>query len=95
MGATLGAAYRDVVQNYLDTLILPFPQGLEIAGTPAFAMVGAASVLSALFKAPLTGSILLFELTRDYEIIVPLMASAGLGSLVIEVIDDRLQIMNN
>ena len=52
-------------------------------------MIGAASVLSAIFKAPLTGSILLFELTRDYQIIIPLMASAGLGSLVIEVIDDR------
>ena len=72
---------------------LPFPgaENLEIAGTPAFAMVGAASVLAALFRAPLTGSILLFELTRDYEIILPLMASAGLGSLVIEVIEDRQQ----
>ena len=64
---------------------------MEIGGTPAFAMIGAASVLSAIFKAPLTGSILLFELTRDYQIIIPLMASAGLGSLVIEVIDDKQQ----
>jgi H+/Cl- antiporter ClcA len=68
MGATLGATYHNIIQDNLDTLILPFvgAENLEIAGTPAFAMVGAASVLAALFKAPLTGSILLFELTRDY-----------------------------
>ena len=51
-------------------------------------MVGAASVLSALFKAPLTGSILLFELTKDYDIILPLLASAGFGSLFIELYED-------
>ena len=35
-----------------------------IAGSPAYAMVGAAAVLSALYRAPLTGSLLLFELTK-------------------------------
>lgn len=45
------------------------PQGdlaslLTIAGSPAYAMVGAAAVLSALYRAPLTGSLLLFELTK-------------------------------
>lgn len=37
---------------------------LRIAGSPAYAMVGAAAVLSALYRAPLTGSLLLFELTK-------------------------------
>lgn len=37
---------------------------LTIAGSPAYAMVGAAAVLSALYRAPLTGSLLLFELTK-------------------------------
>ncbi|CAN0473964.1 unnamed protein product, partial [Discosporangium mesarthrocarpum] len=37
---------------------------LRVADSPAYAMVGAASVLSALYRAPLTGSLLLFELTK-------------------------------
>jgi H+/Cl- antiporter ClcA len=37
---------------------------ISVAGSPAYAMVGAASVLASMFRAPLTGSLLLFELTR-------------------------------
>lgn len=37
---------------------------LTIAESPAYAMVGAAAVLSALYRAPLTGSLLMFELTK-------------------------------
>jgi H+/Cl- antiporter ClcA len=65
---------------------------LELADVPAYAMVGAASVLAALFRAPLTASLLLFELTRDYDVILPLMASAGLGSLVGDVLDDKFKL---
>ena len=54
-------------------------------------MVGAASVLAALFRAPLTASLLLFELTRDYDVILPLMASAGVASLVGDILDDKLE----
>jgi len=35
-------------------------------------------------QAPLTGSLLMFELTRDYDIILPLMAAAGIASLVVD-----------
>jgi hypothetical protein len=45
-------------------------------------MVGAASVLAGFFNAPLTSSLLLFELTKDFDIVLPLMASAGLSSLI-------------
>ena len=38
-------------------------------------------------KAPLTSGLLLFELTRDYDILLPLMASAGIGSLIVELAD--------
>jgi len=53
-----------------------------VAGAPAYAMVGAASVLAGLFNAPLTASLLLFELTHDFDIVLPLLASAGLASLI-------------
>ena len=55
---------------------------LQVADAPAYAMVGAASVLAGLFNAPLTASLLLFELTRDYEIILPILASAGFSSFI-------------
>jgi H+/Cl- antiporter ClcA len=64
---------------------------LQLASTPAYAMVGAASVLAALFRAPLTASLLLFEITRNYDIIVPLMASAGIGSIVSDILEDTFE----
>ena len=50
-----------------------------------YATVGAASVLAAAFRAPLTASMLLFELTRDYDVVLPLVASAGVAALVVEI----------
>jgi H+/Cl- antiporter ClcA len=55
-------------------------------------MIGAASVLAALFRAPLTASMVLFELTRDYDVILPLMVTAGLGSLVGDILDDKFEL---
>ncbi len=57
-----------------------------MAGAPAYAIVGAASTLAAVYRAPLTSTLLLFELTKDYDIVLPLMASAGIASLTMGVI---------
>lgn len=73
LGATLGAAYGLVAQQI-------FP-GLRIA-PPAYAMVGMAAVLAASVHAPLTAIILLFEMTRDYRIILPLMLAVVVGMLL-------------
>jgi len=64
---------------------------IHIADMPAYAMVGAASVLAALFRAPLTASLLLFEVTREYDVILPLMASAGVASIMADILEDRLE----
>ncbi|MGQ9873347.1 chloride channel protein, partial [Leptodesmis sp.] len=80
LGASLGAAYG----NALSLLpFLPFPV-TNIAAPPAYAMVGMAAVLAASVRAPLTAILLLFELTRDYRIILPLMAAVGLSVWLIE-----------
>ena len=47
-------------------------------------MIGAASTLASIFRAPLTASLLLFEQTRGYDIVLPLLAAAGTGPLVAE-----------
>lgn len=64
IGAALGSAYGTVLHG-LNT-------GLNII-PGAFAMVGMAALLAGAVHAPLTAVILLFEMTNDYRIILPLM----------------------
>jgi chloride channel protein, CIC family len=70
LGATLGAAYGSVAQGVFPRLLIA-PQ--------AYAMVGMAAVLAASVHAPLTAIILLFEMTQDYRIILPLMFAVVVG----------------
>jgi CIC family chloride channel protein len=46
---------------------------------PAFAMVGMAAVLAGTIHAPITSFMLLFEMTHDYRIILPLMAAVNVS----------------
>lgn len=96
LGGVLGAGFHNIIsdsllsisQTYPDLSAYPIFQG--ISGLPAYAMVGAASVLAALFRAPLTASLLLFECTRNYDVILPLMASAGVASLTGDIVEKWL-----
>lgn len=96
LGAMVGASFHNIM-SYLFQFGVQGELGLfggyamQLADVPAYAMVGAASVLAALFRAPLTASLLLFELTRDYDVILPLMASAGVGSLVGDIIEAKVE----
>ncbi len=78
LGASLGAAYGKILP-----LVLPIAAD-QIAAPPAYAMVGMAAVLAASARAPLTAILLLFELTHDYRIILPLMAAVGLSAWLVE-----------
>lgn len=78
LGASLGSAYGKVLAANLPA-IAP-----HIAAPPAYAMVGMAAVLAGTAKAPLTAILLLFELTRDYRIVLPLMAAVGLSVWLVE-----------
>jgi H+/Cl- antiporter ClcA/predicted transcriptional regulator len=78
LGATMGAIYGK-------SLVLLFPAlSSQIAGPPAYAMVGMAAVLASSARAPLTAILLMFELTRDYRIVLPVMACVGLSIWAIE-----------
>ncbi|BAZ91404.1 Cl- channel voltage-gated family protein [Raphidiopsis curvata NIES-932] len=80
LGASLGSAYGKF-------LSLIFPGVAEyMAAPPAYAMVGMAAVLAASVRAPLTAILMLFELTRDYRIVLPLMAAVGLSIWLMELI---------
>jgi len=83
LGATAGAFYQKVLIILSSLPVLSF--FTTISAAPAYAMVGAAAVLAAVYRAPLTSTLLLFELTKDYDIVLPLMASAGVASLMMEL----------
>lgn len=83
LGATAGGAYGQFVADVASAL----PLALAVPAPPAYAAVGAASVLAALLRAPLAAAMLLFELTRDYDVVLPLIASAGVAAVVVELID--------
>lgn len=85
LGGMVGASFHDVVANMFRE------SPLVLADVQAYALVGAAGVLAALFKAPLTASLLLFELTRDYEVLLPALASAGVGSVIGDVVEKALE----
>ncbi|GAB0495227.1 hypothetical protein MMPV_006526 [Pyropia vietnamensis] len=55
-----------------------------VAPAPAYALVGMAAVLAGVFRAPLTASILLFEMTRDFRIVLPLLAAVGIASWMVD-----------
>lgn len=73
MGAMLGAAFELVVNRLFPGVAAP--QG-------AYALVGMAAVFAAAGHAPITAVIILFELTGDYRIILPLMLTVVVATLL-------------
>ncbi|MEJ2182101.1 MAG: chloride channel protein [Nitrospirota bacterium] len=79
IGAMAGGGFGYVV-HWL------FPQVTASSG--AYATVGLGAFLAAATHAPLTGIFLLFEMTGNYQIIVPVMMSAIIGTLLARRIDE-------
>ena len=72
IGAALGSAFGLLVHAVGD------PSGLLLSAPQAYALVGVAAMLASNCGVPLTSILLLFELTRDYLIIVPTLAAVGI-----------------
>jgi len=78
LGATLGGIFGMLL-----------PQGVSWAPglTPAtYALAGMAGVLAAVAHAPLTAFLLIFELTRDYKVILPVMLVSILAMTVSQLL---------
>ncbi len=56
--------------------------------TGAYALVGMGGVVAAAVQAPLTAIIIIFELTGDYNVILPLMMTCIIASLISEVFNE-------
>lgn len=89
LGASLGSIYGKVL-----ALALPMLH-TYMASPPAYAMVGMAAVLAGSVRAPLTAILLLFELTHDYRIVLPLMAAVGLSIWLVEYLHPQVVIDNS
>jgi CIC family chloride channel protein len=68
-GAALGGAVGAVAVEVLG-----------VRSATGFALVGMAAVFAALVRAPLTSIILVFELSGDYELVLPLMLAVGIAT---------------
>lgn len=77
MGAMLGQAFGQVAN-------LLFPGITAPAG--AYALVGMAAFFSGTAHAPVTAILILFEMTNDYQIILPLMLTTVMATLVSRLI---------
>ncbi|MFN2128321.1 MAG: chloride channel protein, partial [Anaerolineales bacterium] len=73
MGAMLGTAFELIVRIIFPGIIAP---------PGAYALVGMAAVFAASAHAPITAIIILFELTGDYRIILPLMLTVVVSTLL-------------
>ncbi|KAJ6927866.1 hypothetical protein NC651_011780 [Populus alba x Populus x berolinensis] len=83
IGAATGMAYGKFINIAVaqsnPTLELSF---LEVASPQAYGLVGMAATLAGVCQVPLTAVLLLFELTQDYRIVLPLLGAVGLSSWV-------------
>jgi CIC family chloride channel protein len=78
LGAMLGGTIGGISHHY-------FPGHVANAG--AYALVGMGTAFAGIVRAPMTSVVMIFETTRDYAVIVPLMIS----NLVSFFISSRLQ----
>ncbi len=72
IGAMVGGSYGWVVHNLLPGYT---------ANPGAYATVGVGAFLAAVTHAPMTAIFLLFEMTGNYEIIIPIMLASIIGTL--------------
>ncbi|MFN8008604.1 MAG: chloride channel protein [Terriglobia bacterium] len=73
IGAMLGGAVGSIAHSF-------FPDYTGSIG--AYALVGMGTAFAGIIRVPLTSVIMIFEITRDYSIIVPLMISNLLSYII-------------
>mgnify|MGYP001806118559 CR=1 FL=1 len=73
MGAMLGGMFGKVVNTLFPTIT---------AASGAYALVGMGAVTAGIMRAPLTVILILFEVTGQYEIVLPIMFAAVTSALV-------------
>jgi CIC family chloride channel protein len=73
MGSMLGGALGSVFHRLFPAITAPYG---------AYALVGMAAVFAGAARAPITAILIIFEMTMDYSIILPLMLAVVVSTLV-------------
>ena len=73
MGAIIGVAFVDLIQPVWHVSNLQ---------PGSFAVVGMAATFAAVARAPLTAMLIVFEITQDYGLVLPLMLAASLATFL-------------
>lgn len=74
LGAMLGGTFGGILHRLLPALVPTDPLG--------FILVGMASVFAAAAQAPITSITILFEMTNDYQVVLPLMLGVATATLI-------------
>lgn len=83
IGAALGKAFWHIADGTMIAVASTAPHlhlafdGIELASANTYALVGAAAMLAAFCRVPLTAVLLLFELTQDYTLFLPTLMAVG------------------
>ena len=75
LGAMLGGSFGAVAHTWWPAITAP---------SGAYALVGMAAVFAAAARAPMSAILILFEMTDDYRIILPLMLATVISTFVAE-----------
>jgi len=73
MGATAGTAFAEVARGFWQRSTID---------SGAFALVGMAAAFSAVARAPLTSILIVFEITGDYGLVMPLMLAVATATFL-------------
>jgi len=73
IGSMLGGLFGFMVHQWM-------PEGTAVPA--AYALVGMSAVFAAAARAPITSILILFEMTQDYRIILPLMLATVISTVV-------------
>ncbi len=76
IGSMMGSTYGHLVNNWLPNMT---------GGPGSYAMVGMGAVFAGATHAPLTAVIILFEMTHDHRIILPMMFACIISSFVTKI----------
>ncbi|GKU96152.1 hypothetical protein SLEP1_g9422 [Rubroshorea leprosula] len=83
IGAATGMSYGKFISFVFANSTPPVNLSiLEVASPQAYGLVGMAATLAGVCQVPLTSVLLLFELTQDYRIVLPLLGAVGFSSLI-------------
>ncbi|XP_019164701.1 PREDICTED: chloride channel protein CLC-e [Ipomoea nil] len=81
IGAATGMAYAKIL-GFISQANPILHISLDVASPQSYGLVGMAATLAGVCQVPLTAVLLLFELTQDYRIVLPLLGAVGMSSWI-------------